>query len=589
MKSDQSKTKNQLLEEINNTRELISEVETADLKRSHMDSFIQPPRIPVKWGISKKTYIGFGIVGTILACAIIIFLNSIISLNTNIKLTHDHPLVVTRSATLIEVEIVEMHRSMKDVTLAENDEIRNQYNKKVTSGQEEVIRLFDIIHMRILGEAGQELAANVHETFLGWEPIRQRVIALAKSGNNIEAQRITQTEGQNYVDLLITEVEELVNYAANKAMVLNKESSAIANSTRSTALILFSLTMVFGAILTYFITRDITSRLDKINQAALKMTEGNLKQVINIKGSDELSHVADSFNIMANQLSRSYESLAEKVEIRTRELKESEEKYKTLFERESDAIFIYDPDTTNILDANQATSIMYGYNKTELIGMSCLKFSAEIKESASSIDRIHEAGEVHVPIRYHQKKDGTVFPVDISGYSIKLGDKNVLFAVSKNITERKQAEDELQRSLEERDKELTTQAMFMAQRKEFLLTIIAKLQQHYATIDTKEKSVIRQVIYQLEKQVTPGREWDEFEIWFREVHKNFYRKLTEKYPDLSPRELKICAFLKLNLSSKEIASLTNLTVKTIEVYRSQLRKKLNVLPGVNLIKFISEI
>jgi PAS domain S-box-containing protein len=114
---------------------------------------------------------------------------------------------------------------------------------------------------------------------------------------------------------------------------------------------------------------------------------------------------------------------------------ESEEKYRALFEKISDAIFTYDPETTHILDANKATSKMYGYDKDELIGMSCLKFSAEVEESVSTIDKIREDDEVNVPLRFHCKKDGTIFPVDISDHEITLSGENVMFAVSKDITE----------------------------------------------------------------------------------------------------------------------------------------------------------
>jgi len=121
-------------------------------------------------------------------------------------------------------------------------------------------------------------------------------------------------------------------------------------------------------------------------------------------------------------------------------LRENEEKYRTLFERESNAIFIYDPDTTNILDANAATSKLYGYSHEELIGMSCMKFSAEAKQSKSAMEKIRENGEVSVPNRLHRKKDGTVFPVDISGYSVTISGEEVMYAVSKDITKQKKTE-----------------------------------------------------------------------------------------------------------------------------------------------------
>jgi len=125
-----------------------------------------------------------------------------------------------------------------------------------------------------------------------------------------------------------------------------------------------------------------------------------------------------------------------------RSLIESEEKYKTLFERESDAIFIYDPDTTYILDANKATSKMYGYTNDELIGMSCLKFSGEVEKSASIIEKTRERDNINVPIRFHCKKDETIFPIEINNYAITLKGKRLMYAVCKDISKQKQAEDE---------------------------------------------------------------------------------------------------------------------------------------------------
>ncbi|NQV29426.1 MAG: PAS domain-containing protein [Candidatus Marinimicrobia bacterium] len=158
-----------------------------------------------------------------------------------------------------------------------------------------------------------------------------------------------------------------------------------------------------------------------------------------------------------------------------------------------------------------------------------------------------------------------------------------------DITERKELEITLKESLQKRNQELTAKAMRMAQDKEILIGIVKDVQEIYKKCQPDEKSSVRTLLGRLNDQISSDNQWDEFELWFQEVHKDFFNKLNERYPDLVPREMKICAFLKLNLTSKEIANLTNLTVKTIEVYRSTLRKKLNIPSGVNLLKFINEI
>ena len=86
-----------------------------------------------------------------------------------------------------------------------------------------------------------------------------------------------------------------------------------------------------------------------------------------------------------------------------------------------------------------------------------------------------------------------------------------------------------------------------------------------------------------------GTEQKEFEIEFKKSHANFYKKIKDKYPDLTKNDLDLCAFLNLNMSTKEIASLTNQSPRAIEVSRSRLRKKMGVEPGVNLSEFVINI
>jgi DNA-binding CsgD family transcriptional regulator len=84
-------------------------------------------------------------------------------------------------------------------------------------------------------------------------------------------------------------------------------------------------------------------------------------------------------------------------------------------------------------------------------------------------------------------------------------------------------------------------------------------------------------------------DWEQFAIHFDQVHNQFLRNLKEKYPDLTPSDIKISAYIKMNLSSKEIAQLLNISLKGIEIARYRLRKKLNLESSVNLTDFIMNL
>lgn len=84
-------------------------------------------------------------------------------------------------------------------------------------------------------------------------------------------------------------------------------------------------------------------------------------------------------------------------------------------------------------------------------------------------------------------------------------------------------------------------------------------------------------------------EWDDFYFWFDQSNKDYFAKLSKKYTDLSTKELKICAYLKINLPTKEISALSKLQVGTIEQYRIKIRKKLNIQKSESLHDFLNNI
>ncbi|MFV0397496.1 MAG: helix-turn-helix transcriptional regulator, partial [Bacteroidales bacterium] len=83
--------------------------------------------------------------------------------------------------------------------------------------------------------------------------------------------------------------------------------------------------------------------------------------------------------------------------------------------------------------------------------------------------------------------------------------------------------------------------------------------------------------------------WEEFEILFQKVHASFYTSLNEHFPMLTQNERKLCVFLKLNMSNKQIAQITFQTEEALKKARQRLRKKLEIERDTNLGSFIQNI
>jgi len=106
--------------------------------------------------------------------------------------------------------------------------------------------------------------------------------------------------------------------------------------------------------------------------------------------------------------------------------------------------------------------------------------------------------------------------------------------------------------------------------------------------ETEKEAWIQDILREMQSNLD-NTVWNEFEVRFQQVHKDFYRKLMQKYPDLTPNEIKICAFLKLNMSSKEISAITFQSVKSLEVARHRLRKKMGIDRDDNLVSVLQDL
>ena len=144
-----------------------------------------------------------------------------------------------------------------------------------------------------------------------------------------------------------------------------------------------------------------------------------------------------------------YGSLLNELEERNRatdKLRESEMKYRQLFEMVSDALFLIDNETGRILDVNVAAVTLYGYSRDELLNMRNTDLSAEPAKTRKQTEEAAPAKVISIPVRYHRKKDGTVFPVEITAAALLWNGRPSHIPAIRDITERLQAEGQLRES-----------------------------------------------------------------------------------------------------------------------------------------------
>jgi len=147
--------------------------------------------------------------------------------------------------------------------------------------------------------------------------------------------------------------------------------------------------------------------------------------------------------------------------------------------------------------------------------------------------------------------------------------------------------EKLHAEMVQKDKELANATMQMIQKNKTLIKIKGEVMG--ITHETKDEQIQTHTLNLLKKinrDLDTEKQWQVFEMHFENVHEEFLKRLKDQFPDLSPRELKLCAYLKLNVSSKEIATLMNISTRGVEISRYRLRKKLNLDRNANLTDFI---
>jgi PAS domain S-box-containing protein len=210
----------------------------------------------------------------------------------------------------------------------------------------------------------------------------------------------------------------------------------------------------------YSISKLRSMNIDEINMLSKEQVRTEYQNVINKKknyfifphrlanGEERIVEV-DSSPIDYNNQKILFSIIHDITERKLMEdaIKESEEKYRNIFSTGMDALFLINQATSEILDVNNSACELYGYSRDEMLRLKNFDMSAELDETRKATQKFIN----RIELRYHKKKDGTIFPVDISASIFKLNNQNIILAAIRDITERRNAEDTILKTKKQYD------------------------------------------------------------------------------------------------------------------------------------------
>lgn len=163
----------------------------------------------------------------------------------------------------------------------------------------------------------------------------------------------------------------------------------------------------------------------------------------------------------------------------------------------------------------------------------------------------------------------------------------VVYGLRQKIKRNKTEREKLDNDLAYKEKELTTHALHLAHKNEVLLELKSQIKELKNSSNSPRN--YQKVINTINLDINNDNTWEQFRNYFEDVHKDFNSKVMRNYPEVSNNDLRLMSLLKMNLSSKEIANILNISVEGVKKARYRLRKKLNLNTEESLQELVIEL
>ncbi|QBA64734.1 helix-turn-helix and ligand-binding sensor domain-containing protein [Muriicola soli] len=141
---------------------------------------------------------------------------------------------------------------------------------------------------------------------------------------------------------------------------------------------------------------------------------------------------------------------------------------------------------------------------------------------------------------------------------------------------------QLKKKFKNKNNELAASTLSIIRKNELL----SRVKEQLLSTEEEQLTSVHQIVKIIDKSITRNDDWEMFMKAFNQADRKFLKKLKKVHPNLTPNDIKLCAYLRLNLSSKEIAPLLNISPRSVEIKRYRLRKKMNLSHDSNLTDYI---
>ncbi len=223
-------------------------------------------------------------------------------LNRFTSTLYTHPLTVSNRALQAGRGVLRMHRTMKDVTTAESNVELEAAVGTVQQEEGSVYAHLDVIRNRILGEDGKKLEREARAAFTNWRPIRNEVIALARSGKWDAANRITKGKGADYVALLEKRMFELNAHARSKADAFMENADRVKQDNIRRIMFFMGTVSLVSILIAVFTGRGILRSVFSLKKTMGDISRSGKLSRSDLTGNNEIAEMAASFNLVVDQL-----------------------------------------------------------------------------------------------------------------------------------------------------------------------------------------------------------------------------------------------------------------------------------------------